>query len=671
MEIPRTVQTHRESLNRLTDDILNKSSATLEKIEENIRLTHALRVSSAMITQMDSRIDLLTRNLHQYQSYLTQLNSLMMRSEFFESQLSMFEAEQQVNAMRKRRGLPCLHNWKDEDLNWRTTASTLENLTSLNLNLNLNLLTNQVLTTPQNSQNQLLTPDTTLDETIFSHSSPMEHETAAAEALPTPQIKPPSSPLASRTRSATRKHTRCKSSPLVLKELIMTSTDADDIHSTGLSIQAQKFNLRHFISHDTGLKTKVNQQDLDDEKGVKDSEFLNSPASLKIDEYLAKKIDCSTKELSETDENKQDNEGTQDTRKEEEAKEEGAGEEHLDEETCDKDAKDDSVISFGRRGLSLAPPAAVLSGPTISPSVKESSCAEDFKSQLPTFEHKLNRSNSCDSIFSVMTSRIPVQPGKDSRAQTLLWMQMFSKPQTATKEETPTVSKVSANNLTVTSNGSTTTKQALSNLVSHSRKLEATPKPSNAFSSWFSRSSKQPSTTIARESAASVSTKGSEPSPFGASFFGSLLGSKTKAPPKSSPLASVTEEPTAPAKSKSKYHSFESCTSPTSNEEGWPRLVNKLTPQSMLKSTAVVTSEVGKRSIAPSISSTQPQRANAWNVTTREQIKGSFSTLTMGPHGSKIVQHGESSSMSTSLVVSSRVSHAALKDALANDLVFD
>lgn len=631
-------------LDLITDRLLKKSNSAIGKLEENIKLTSSLRNSNSLISQIDTKIDGLTSNLQQYQFYLSQLNSLLIRSEFFEAQLNMLEAHNKLNSLRSSNGMPSLNDWKDEDLNWRTTEATLENLY-----LEYQYLTKQMeqLSDPQSfnsfiisqhdqqhqqepepqqqqhqptlqdkmdnqyanlkpirivskrerrrsmdyskkkpiaqipnllkykNQQELPTPDTTFDKS-FNYST--DNETAIYDTVLPSNLTNNKQPTS--RRNSHNKHTRCASLPesivsSMLDTVRFTLTDDGLAHETK---KDRKFNLRHFISHETGLKTKCLHDEEDED--VKDSEFLHSPVSIKLESYLK---------------------------------------EHVNRDEPSKVSEEDIFI-------------------------------EPHEEEVTVFEHKLNRSNSCDSIFSMMKPE-PLIP-RDNTQQTMSWMKQFAKPQSSYAKES-NVTTISINNLS--SSISSPSRQALSNLVTQNTTNASAQKPQNKFPSLLAAKKSSPlaapatttTTTAVSEQSATVSS-------IPASFKRQL---------------SVDDS--------SSYHSFESSYSDSQQHKQWSLLLNKFKPKNLMPSHSLVTSEVGKP-IAQAqpipISSTGSNSSHMHNHSKTlgaEKIKGSFSTLTIGPNRSKIVQHGESSTLGQSLVVSSKISHAALRDAIDSDFIFN
>lgn len=626
----------------IADRILQKSSNAISKIEENIKLTTSLRKSNTLLSEIDTKIDDLTNNLQQYQFYLSQLSSLLIRSEFFEAQLNMLEAHNQLNSLRSSNGMPNLSDWRDKDLNWRTTEATLDNLY-----LEYQYLTKhmQELSDPQSlnsfmesqyNQLQSSSPDavepTTLQDKIndgFSNLKPIRIVSKTQERqrrksvdwkrkkpiaqiptiihnkqqLPTPETTFDSTfdhsfeqpynnndeYLVSPTRvlSCTKnprrnshtKHIRCSSLPesVVSSMLETVKFNISEDSSSHELKKDRKFSLRHFISHDTGLKRKGFADEEDED--VKDSEFLNSPISMKLETYLKDHI------------NREDSDIAQ----------------------CD---------------------------------VQE----DDWQEEATVFEHKLNRSNSCDSIFTMMKPE-PVAP-KDNTEQTMSWMKHFAKPQTSSVKES-NVTTLSINNLS--SSISSPSRQALTNLVSQNSVPAPSIKPQNKFPFMFAAKRSSPlAATITTTTTTTASDQEAN------AFVSSIPTPKRQ--------LSVDDG--------SSYHSFESSYSNSQQHRQWSLLLDKFKPKNLVPSHTLVTSEVGKPMpqaepipITPSLSASSQKHKHSRSLA-HDKVKGSFSTLTIGPNRSRIVQHGPSSTLGKSMVLTSRISQAALRDALDNDFTF-
>ncbi|KAH3673618.1 hypothetical protein WICPIJ_009710 [Wickerhamomyces pijperi] len=116
-------QDYRSRLDKLTDSILAKSSYTITQIQETLKQTSNLKHQSSpgTLSSNSGKLNQLTSNLAQYQKYLAQLNTLLLRTEFFEDQLTLLETD--ITHTLNSNGSP---TW--DDLNLRTIESTLENL---------------------------------------------------------------------------------------------------------------------------------------------------------------------------------------------------------------------------------------------------------------------------------------------------------------------------------------------------------------------------------------------------------------------------------------------------------------------------------------------------------------------------------------------------------------
>lgn len=625
----------------IADRILQKSNNAISKIEENIKLTATLRKSNTLLSEIDTKIDDLTNNLQQYQYYLSQLSSLLIRSEFFEAQLNMLEAHNQLNSLRSSNGMPNLSDWRDKDLNWRTTEATLENLyleyqyltthmqdlsdpQSLNSfvesqyqqlqppspeplepstiqdkynNGFSNLKPMRIISRTQerqrrrsvdwkrkkpialipnivhNNQQQLPTPETTFDATFENSSEHSYNNHNDFLISPTRALHCNNNTR----RNSHTKHTRCASLPeSVVSNMLDTVkfTFQEDSLSHELK-KDRKFSLRHFISHDTGLKTKglVEEEDED----VKDSEFLNSPVSIKLEPFLKDHV-----------------------------------------------KRDEPVVDL-----------------------KEST-EDDWQEEATVFEHKLNRSNSCDSIFSMMKPE-PIIP-RDNTQQTMNWMKHLAKPQASSVKES-NVTTLSINNLS--SSISSPSRQALSNLVSQNSMPAPQTRSQNKFPFMFAAKRSSP--------LAATTTTTTTVSDHEANTFVSSIPTPKR-------QLSVDDG--------SSYHSFESSYSNSQQHRQWSLLLDKFKPKNLVTSHSSVTSEVGKPlpqtepiPITPTTSDSSQRHKHTRSVA-HDKVKGSFSTLTIGPNGSRIVQHGPSSTLGKSMVLTSRISQAALRDALNNDFTF-
>ncbi|CCH43780.1 Serine/threonine-protein kinase [Wickerhamomyces ciferrii] len=659
----------------ITDRLLQKSNSVLNKIEENIDLTSSLRKSNNLISQIDHKIDGLTGNLQQYQYYLSQLNSLLIRSEFFEAQLNMLEAHDQLDSLRSSEGMPSLNDWKDDDLNWRTTEATLENLY-----LEYQYLTKQMeqLQDPEAFKAVLMrqfNPAPVFDEEVTNQRPTLQNKMSMADmklkpmrivsrkqekqrrnslelnkkrpvaSIPTiyrPQTQPQTknvqslptpetsfdntmgdtttdyfnyqddsmvSPLSNIKRSSSRrnshatinKHTRSSSLPesIVSNMLDTVKFNLAEDPLSPENTKNRKFSLRHFISHETGLKTRGAIME-EDEEDVKDSEFLNSPVSIHLESFLKPK------------------------------------------------------------------PTIASKGKELEEPIKESMNLEEDphleKEEVAVFEHKLNRSNSCDSIFSTMKTE-PYIPLTDNKQQTMNWMKQFSKPQNTISTKESNVTTLSVNNLS--SSISSPSRKALTDLVTQNSSVPK-PTPANRFPFLFASKKSSP---LAATSDGSSSPMTSPIATSTSSPFYTEASTAQSIPMPARRQLSVDDS--------SSYHSFEASYSNSPQHKQWSLLLDRFKPKAMVPSSSLVTSEVGRPipRVQPIKINHQDNNFNKPHISSslapNDKIKGSFSTLTIGPNRSKIVQHGESSTLGQSLVISSKVSHAALKEALNNDFSFE
>jgi hypothetical protein len=477
------------------------------------------------------------------------------------------------------------------------------------------------------SANTTTNDDTTVNDiTAFSDISPRANSTAItipdSEISPTGEEKSESKKtlISSPTQfdlsplnKSVKRHSRCISLP---QSIINMNLDLDEMKPSKQS------NLRHFISHDTGLKTKVldsrNSSD-SEEEDVKESQFINSPMDNFMDLFPSKrknfdifhddKVLISTKDETPVDTKKlwqvqelsaysnddgQEQEQEQKEEVEEKEKEEEAEEEEQEQEQEQEEEREDDL-------------------------------------QLPVFEHKLNRSNSCDSIFSTFQARTLVAPKRSNQEQTMSWMSKFSSRPSTVRETEASATSFSSSNLQRSS-------RAMHSLVSQTEPEEYVSFknliPSTAFS-WQSLWSKKGTPTSQSSDISSQST---------------IL---TAAPSTAVTTSNLSQEP-----SNTQQYS-----------QQWVSLFSKFKTENVVKPQKVVTSEIGKP-IQP-MSIRKPISTNPVSILEyphrSERLKGSASTITIGPNGSKFINHGESSSLAQSLVLSSRVSHEALKEALSND----
>lgn len=192
-----------------------------------------------------------------------------------------------------------------------------------------------------------------------------------------------------------------------------TSTSTNN-HNYNNNSNGRKFNLRHFMSHDTGLKVKI--KDYDEESVyVKDGEILNSPTS----NFLLNSSKPNTKAPTTT---------------------------IIEEDIYEESTKVDSTFI----------------DESTNPFDANETILEDDSVENLNFKPLLKRANSCDSIFSVKSKK-PIQPVmRDNRQQTLNWLNQFSK-------NTKFQSTVSTENATVSINSlSNSSRSLLSNLSSTS-----------------------------------------------------------------------------------------------------------------------------------------------------------------------------------------------------------
>lgn len=719
----RDVNVHKTRLDEFTSTILSKSNYTLQKIEENMRVTHQLRVKTSLIHSLDTRVNQLTTKLGQLQYVLTQLNSLLIRSEFFEKQLQMYESQQKVNQMRLLEGVDDDQMWKEDELNWKTSEATLENLwlefrflmrkvdaevpqhdyTNLmseasrraeqhqqqflqqqqqaqdsepstpmftpgkseitlrpircvskrdkskrrSLNLNLLSYSPSMLNSPL-----LSTPDSSFGKAnVFSESFTNDQGVSlfAKQPASTPQriapeksrlVSPPStksvknvieticsiSPFSRTSESSgspKSRHKRANSVPHSIFSVVMTKNDTYNIKTP------TKAYLRHAISLEAGLTIKKRQQSVEEEV-TKDSEWLNSPVTPYdggLKDEIKKVIHRENKFGILTPDPTPDNSML--------VEDCGPMKSIKEEEFSLQDLLQDSL----RRQPE----------PIVEVEAKE----EETIEKLPTFEHRLNRSNSCDSIFSAMTSRIPVRPMRDSKTQTMSWMQKFSNNRTPSVSAKPNnVNTLSVNNLSV-SRGGALSRTALSNLVLQGKKSE--PVSSPFFSSWFSTKKRAPSSTPT--STPTVEAR-SKPSPV----VINTTTSENKHVTSPSPITirSPDDRPVEPT------HIYETLNHAQPKAWNGSNFLSMLNPQSLIPSNTMVTREVGRHVVQETSKHTLQGRKCV-----RAPLKGSFSTLTIGHNGSAIVQHGEGSMILQSSVVTSQVSQDELQEALASTFQFD
>lgn len=746
---------------------------TIQRIEENVRLTHSLKSSNSLVSQMDLQIDHLNKNLEQYQYLLTQLNSLLIRSEYFEVQLKLLETEDENK------------NWKDNDLNWRTTEATLENLflefrflskkieclsipkfgnkSPFQSSPSINFNSPNIISTPNSnfkfnndincsssplhsrslpfdqrstfslrssqvydqrsiisyksytkkspiltrlsfsyldeedelqnedksfektveqvklikneiekpktefnlkpivcsskpvikprykrkasseikslnllkfkSNQQLPTPDSTFnDSSIISNVSTeftseiiLDESVENIKVSPLKRVKDDDDDI---IQSPTKRiHSPIKSnesSPISANDFFIspfkkTKKSHSRSHSLPYSINlddivndSKKSNLRHFISHDTGLKTKIRATykyiNESDEEDIKESQFVNSPVESILGSVYKKKDNELTQKIEEAIENKME----------------------IDNKEIDIDIMENEEVEVK---VTLTKELAdQLRSPTSIIKNIEDDVFIESQSKLPTFEHKLNRSNSCDSIFSTIQARNHVPPRRNNQEQTMNWMRKFASVNNSIVKETD----VSAISTTSLSSRPINSSKVLHDLVSTKDEytsLSNLIQPNNWQSIWSSKSD------IAKPS---LETR---------------IISNESILPKAIPVvskSSIIKEPT-------NLQQF---------SKQWVSLLSKFKPDNILQSQNLVTSEIGRPIKPININSNNENNISKLQYPHRsEKLKGHASTLTIGPNGSKFFNHGESSPLAQSLVLSSRVSHSALKAALCEDFL--
>ncbi|KAH3681025.1 hypothetical protein WICMUC_000006 [Wickerhamomyces mucosus] len=741
-------QKYHEELDSLTDNILTKSSSTISKIENNLKLTYSSRLSNALIHQIDEKIGKLNSNLQEYQYYLSQLNSLLIRSEYFETQLNFLENNRISNNFNNNNEEE--NDFKNKSLDWIITESTLENLQleynylsrkleSLNSSnvfsipkkqfnyindkdkfnyINdkdqFNNNSNEINSTPKFNLNNLSSSSSPcsnikssrkknhfhisqdkFDESIqlkpirciskaqeyqddldcsrssissdrrsidprFSlkfnlltqipaksrqnltqsfNSSIQSQKSLFSQSSSKSRLSSnlfsydgqiQDSPLANKNKKISTndngnndkeinsnksfgivdikikrfsKHIRSSSLP---KSFDFAFTPPEDsylndtpIKESSYKKQNREFSLRHFISHDTGLKLK-NDDESFSEDAVKHSEFLNSPLSVKINNFLSQKFPTSQSQKV------------------------GNNESDIDIEIDDEDNGDNIVITHDD---------SVLEDDT-----------NDNNEFSPVFEHKLNRSNSCDSIFSTMKNKVPIAPIRDNRQQTMNWMTQFSTRQNQ-QPITYNASTISVNNPSTRTFGiKSTTKQKLSGLVSQNLSQKSNSNgfltnSQNALQNWL------------------IFPKMNEP---------------ISPPPRPSALSSLNNNLIKSKKSIANMsitipedEVLDSSTVTKDDSSQWSSIFSRFNPSNYSSSKTL---SIPKKDKFQNHSNPKVLQNSNKSFPSAERTKGSYSTLTIGPKGSKIVQHGESSGISSSYVLSSKVSHSALKDALNSEL---
>lgn len=697
----RDIEIHRGRLDDLTSTILSKSNRTVQMIEENMRLTYELRTSSSFIPSLDSKVESLSAKLAHYQHLLTQLNSLLIRSEFFEKQLQMYEAQQIANKARLLDSTcDCGQIRKDDELNWKTSEATLENLwlefrflsrkidsdfnsktyntstitarsnapiesspltplrttneapeepmtlkpircvskrekskrRSLNLNLlnySPSMLNNPMMLTPDSSFNtaNIFSESFQHDqgESLFTKSDDNEGQVLKIETPKKPckssepiHIISPLSHKSNERLSPLSKRKRSNSVPHSISSLSLTPTTG------GPKTPINAF-LRHAVSLEAGLAIKKRQQSVDDDV-TKDTQWLNSPvmeSTFISDVKGSHDIGLITPNITP------DNSVV--------VFPESKGDEY--DVACKGDISLQNLLNDSLRKI----PEPLCNEADLP--AQESSEPLD---PLPTFSHRLNRSNSCDSIFSSMTTRIPVHPLRDSKTQTMSWMQKFSSGNQRVSAKPTNVTTLSVNNLSISRNSDQTTKAALSSLVAQSAKPERSKATSNGFSFWFGSKKAQPSTGTVRSTTANTNKNNS---PF-ANHTSTVA---------SSPIPISSASAATSHKIHNRYETLETSRPQKPSES----LFSRFNAQTFIPSTSLVTREVGR-----------PVNESHRGVPLRKPhmampIKGSFSTLTIGANRSATVQHGEGSVLLQSSVVTSQISHAALEDALKSEFEFD
>lgn len=115
-------------LDALIDSIEGLADQCTTSIEKNTELLNDISNVYGDALSNDTIIDTLNAKSDHNLDMIQQLNLLNLRSEFFQAQLHILELHSDINHNRKQHGLNPLNEWKDDDLNWRTCETTLDNL---------------------------------------------------------------------------------------------------------------------------------------------------------------------------------------------------------------------------------------------------------------------------------------------------------------------------------------------------------------------------------------------------------------------------------------------------------------------------------------------------------------------------------------------------------------
>ncbi|ODV84058.1 hypothetical protein CANARDRAFT_24471 [[Candida] arabinofermentans NRRL YB-2248] len=119
-----------DKLNSLIDQFNELTSKSVESLNTNHQLSLEWHQIQNKLIEDEHRIEELQTKYENSSIFLQHLTSLSLRSEFLESQLHDTENQKCKSiTATKNQGLKEFKEWKQQNLNWRTTETTFENLT--------------------------------------------------------------------------------------------------------------------------------------------------------------------------------------------------------------------------------------------------------------------------------------------------------------------------------------------------------------------------------------------------------------------------------------------------------------------------------------------------------------------------------------------------------------
>ncbi|CDK26899.1 unnamed protein product [Kuraishia capsulata CBS 1993] len=630
---------------------------TFDLATENTELVGKLVHQHTLLTEQESEMEDLTDQLDKSTLFAQELAALNLRSEFFEAQLSLLEAHTAVNFAR---GPDAYNDWKDRSLNWRTTETTLDNL-----ELEYRYLMNQYkqygnFKNTGGSQKCELDRDSDVHhESSYANTSvdsvfSVDVSTNTENTTHDVQMRPIRCKGGLNSISSALPQGAIQALPnqgILLPPFDGASTPAKEIKPQHLKKYASLSHLNKttgnrkrfesFFPDDfsTSFEVTFDEDDCDYDRPP-NRDHNTAETSINAHQTPLRHFLSYDTALSQK-------------------------------QTLNLTLED---LKFSRKTVASSPDSQVSLIKDSQDDFDNPSEPEDYGEDAKTFDvHQeilpekcpLKRSASYESVFQKGFQKdfpTPREPVLDLKKQTIKWLDIFHTPvsglaaqntvnATIKSRETafPFTPTSSATTTATTITNHQTSKELLSSVVGSSHS-----KTSSGIFPFFSH----PSTPEITQRIESETDTGPSSNP----------------PEASSPAIPIPHS----RDSRSSVHSMRR---PSLASRGsfmtsqqysqWSMLFAKLNPQSIIPGSAY--SEVGKPIHGPSLRATPTVHHDSHFKgvkrfeDTPSTFNGSHSTITIGPNHSKIVRHGLSSDLHKH-VVASRVSYAALRDALDSDL---